>query len=250
MARLRPFWSYYGAKVMLAAAYPKPRYSTVIEPFAGSAGYSLLHHDRDVWLNDMDDHIAAVWRFLIDATPNDVLSLPLLEAGQSVHDIDIPDGARSLIGFLTNIAASQPKVTMPVSPSWGNSSYYWGVARRKLVASQVNAIKHWKFTQGSYMDLPDIEATWFIDPPYKGRAGSYYRHGSTAIDYDHLAQWCLSRKGQVIVCETEGADWLPFKRVSPLAGAVRKSIEVAWCRPPYDEGNVLDMFTGWEDDTE
>ena len=76
------------------------------------------------------------------------------------------------------------------------------------------------------------EATWFIDPPYQV-AGRHYRFGSEQLDYARLAKWCRSRPGQVIVCENEGADWLPFR---PLAAvkttrAKRRSKEVIWARP-------------------
>lgn len=33
---------YYGRKKQLAKLYPKPNYSVIIEPFAGSAAYSLF----------------------------------------------------------------------------------------------------------------------------------------------------------------------------------------------------------------
>lgn len=36
-------------------------------------------------------------------------------------------------------------------------------------------------------------------------------HGSSTIDYKVLGEWVLSLPGQVIVCEGDGADWLPFK---------------------------------------
>ena len=38
---LKPFWRYYGGKYRAAPAYPPPRLGTIVEPFAGSAGYSL-----------------------------------------------------------------------------------------------------------------------------------------------------------------------------------------------------------------
>jgi hypothetical protein len=40
---LRPFFSYYGAKWGLGRHYSAPAHWTVVEPFAGSAGYSLFH---------------------------------------------------------------------------------------------------------------------------------------------------------------------------------------------------------------
>jgi len=34
-------FSYYGSKSKLAQHYPTPKYDTIVEPFAGAAGYSL-----------------------------------------------------------------------------------------------------------------------------------------------------------------------------------------------------------------
>ena len=72
---------------------------------------------------------------------------------------------------------------------------------------------------GDYRSAPDLEATWFVDPPYqptrgmKTGQGLGYAPGCTSreLDYGELAEWCRSRRGQVIVCEQEGADWLPFR---------------------------------------
>ncbi len=71
------------------------------------------------------------------------------------------------------------------------------------LALQVQQIRHWKVTHGSYVDVENEDATWFIDPPRQLPAHK-------EIDFDHLGPWCRSRKGAVIVCENEGADWLPF----------------------------------------
>jgi hypothetical protein len=81
------------------------------------------------------------------------------------------------------------------------------------------------YREGSYEDAPDVEATWFIDPPYQhaNRRG-YLCKG---IDYARLSDWCRSRRGQVIVCEQEGADWLPFKPLADVAthrGAVSREV--------------------------
>jgi site-specific DNA-adenine methylase len=74
------------------------------------------------------------------------------------------------------------------------------------IAATLAHLKQWDITHGSYTDLPDIEATWLIDPPYQpliSTAGNDYTTGASGIDYQHLAEWCKSRKGQVIVCEQQ-----------------------------------------------
>lgn len=71
-------FSYYGSKSKVVKYYPEPMYDTIIEPFAGSARYSL-HGDnwkRNVILVDKYDVICSIWSFLIKAKEEDVLSLP------------------------------------------------------------------------------------------------------------------------------------------------------------------------------
>lgn len=73
-----------------------------------------------------------------------------------------------------------------------------------------------------YESLPDLgTATWFIDPPYTG-AGKHYKFGVGGLDHNHLAEWCRSRDGQVIVCESGSARWLPFEPVG-LVRSTRKT---------------------------
>src|SRR5271169_3327714 len=69
-------------------------------------------------------------------------------------------------------------------------------------------IRHWRVCLGDYNDCDDRMATWFIDPPYSSKSGRLYTYSE--IDYGDLGQWCRERTGQKIVCEMEGATWLPF----------------------------------------
>jgi hypothetical protein len=61
--------------------------------------------------------------------------------------------------------------------------------------------------------MPNVEATWFVDPPYQHVAKSYRNDeiDCNTVDFPALAAWVRSRSGQVIVCEQAGADWLPFE---------------------------------------
>jgi 16S rRNA G966 N2-methylase RsmD len=74
--------------------------------------------------------------------------------------------------------------------------------------------------------IANVEATWFIDPPYQ-KAGKYYT-GHNKMDFEKLGEWCKSRKGQVIVCENQGADWLPFRFLTEHRGSMQKNTEVIW----------------------
>ena len=234
MSDLKSFFSFYGSKWRLAPKYPAPEYGTIIEPFAGSAGYSVRHADKNILLIERDPVIASVWEYLISASPADILALPHVEDGGSVDDYpELPAGARAFMGFWVNQAAAQPaKIMSKWSRDYPGPGRY-GASVRARVAGQLHAVRHWQIMAGDdYTAAPDIEATWFIDPPYSDR-GKHYKYGSKLINYTELADWCRSRRGQVLVCENEGADWLPFvpfsRQIGTTAhGIVRYSQEVIW----------------------
>lgn len=235
---LRPFFGFYGGKWRDSPRhYPSPSHETIVEPFAGSAGYSLRCHDRKVVLFEKDPVLAAIWKYLIKVSSKEILRIPDLRSGETVDDLKICQEARWLVGFWLNRGVSAPRK----SPSkWMRARIrpgsFWGERVRTLVAAQVPAIRHWTVHNRSYQDGPSPGvATWFIDPPYQ-RAGKHYKFGSESIDYLELAQWCMERRGQVIVCENKGADWLPF---TPLATVKttrvrRRSKEVVWTNAPAE----------------
>jgi site-specific DNA-adenine methylase len=204
----RPFFTYYGSKWRAAPRYPFPMHDTIVEPFAGAAGYSIRHANKKVILVEKNAKMASVWRYLIKATSAEILSLPLIKPGQSVDDLNISQEARILIGLNCNKGAASPSKRLS---KWANGkpNEFWGEKFRQRVAQNVERIKHWTLIESDYSNAPKINATWFIDPPYNNKAGSYYP--TQVEDYQSLATWCKSRQGQVMVCENEGADWLPFE---------------------------------------
>lgn len=58
-----PFFKIFGSKHRLAATYPRPEHDTVIEPFAGAAGYATRYADRRVVLFEVDPKIVALWSY-------------------------------------------------------------------------------------------------------------------------------------------------------------------------------------------
>ncbi len=205
---IKPFWCYYGGKYRIAPRYPAPLYSEIVEPFAGAAGYSTRYPDHRVTLVDADPTIAALWAYLIRVSAAEIRALPLEIA--SVDDIAGAPEARSLVGFWLNKGTASPCRTPSAWMRAGiRPGSFWGAEIRERIASQVDRIRHWKIIHGSYTAAPTSPATWFVDPPYAGKAGRHYRHN--AIDFAHLAQWCRMLPGQVMVCENLGADWLPFR---------------------------------------
>jgi len=225
---LKPFFSYYGGKWRIAPKYPAPRYSTIVEPFAGSAGYSLRYPDRDVLLVEKYDVLYGIWSYLIRVSEEEILGLPDVPDGGKINDIPgICQEARWLMGFCVNNATSTP---MQSNGAWARSdptsAKFWNAARRQRIASQLHAIRHWQVIHASYEDIDPVEATWYVDPPYQVK-GYYYKHKD--IDYEHLGRWCQSLAGQVIVCEGQDADWLPFEHfVDAWSNKNMRSPEMIW----------------------
>jgi site-specific DNA-adenine methylase len=195
-----------------------PTRRCIVEPFAGSAGYATLYYDREVILYDKNPIIAGVWDYLIKAKSSEILALPELLEG-SARDLPICQEARWLIGLRCGYAVTSPTSIKP-SGSRGRSAIHKGRMQRfqgnswanpdvkVLIARQVEFIRHWKVVNGSYDQIDNRDATWFVDPPYQHVGG--YKCSNTDIDFAHLGQWCRGRTGQVMVCENDEADWLPF----------------------------------------
>lgn len=201
---LRPFFSYFGGKWTLAPRYPPPEHDVLVEPFAGSAGYATRYPDREVVLVERAPHIAALWEWLIGVSVDEVMSLPL-----DVAAIEgLCDAAQTLIKLWTQRGGVCPR--KPTRSRWMMSgrwpSSFWGSYARERIARQVPHIRHWRVIDGDYSTAPDVDATWFVDPPYIG--ARHYR--ASVDDYGQLGEWCRQRRGLIIACEQSGAEWLPF----------------------------------------
>lgn len=230
---IKPFFCYFGGKWRLAPYYAAPQHDTIIEPFAGAAGYSTRYCDRKVLLFDKDPVVCGVWDYLIKVSPAEVLKLPL--KFDHVDEISVSQEAKYLIGFWLDKGGAKPaKRPSPrmIKPSWQHRpKSHWGPEIRERIASQVSRVKHWRVVCGDYTAAPNVAATWFVDPPYQV-AGNVYTHGAKSLDYPALARWAGTRIGQVIVCENSGATWLPFQffRSSKSTHKAGKTVnhEVIW----------------------
>ena len=235
-SRLAPFWNYYGGKYRTAPRYPKPSHGTIIEPFAGAAGYSMRYHAANVILVEKYPVICEVWRYLIGASRADIMRIPLVEHVDALPDCT-PQGARWLVGFNMNTAAASPRLSLSAGNRWltahGRNYAGWTEARRERTAAQVGSISHWRVVEGDYTMAPDLEVTWFVDPPYQ-QGGEHYVHPSGRIDYTALGEWCQNLRGQIIVYESEGADWLPFVTTAPVKGLQSTKREAVWIRDQND----------------
>lgn len=214
---MRPLFSYFGGKWKHVPRYPRPEHDTIVEPFAGAAGYATAYYGRKVILVEKSPVIAALWRYLIAVKPEEILKLPTFRAGEKISDVPwlIPE-ARTLLGLRVGQGSQAPRDK--ASP-WGADN--WNDRAKETLAKQVELIRHWTIIEGDYSAAPDVKATWFIDPPYQVEGFRYLASGN-AIDFPKLGEWCRARKGLVMVCENEGADWLPFVPFFELKGAAQK----------------------------
>jgi hypothetical protein len=227
-----PFFSYFGSKNTISSKYPPPKHDVIIEPLAGAAGYSTLHWEKNIILIDKYFRIARLWKYLISATEKDILNLPLVERDQNIRDIEyLSDEERDLIGFWINRGTEKPKNYLsPRAIETNNKGQCgsWSELTRKRLAKNIYKTDHWKVYLGDYSIAdPPFKATWLIDPPYK-KMGYCYVCPLLDSDYKKLAEWCKTREGQVIVCENESADWLPFTYLCNTEGSRCRTKELVW----------------------
>lgn len=224
-------WSYYGSKSKIVDLYPPPKYGKIIEPFAGSARYSLRYFDRQILLVDRSEIITGIWKWLKQCSPNDILTLPEPKPGEKIHrkDFDCIEAAW-LVGFFIQMGVASPGLTA--------SKYSEGEipTQKRNIASQLWKIKEWEIRHDCYKNIENIEATWFVDPPYE--IGGY-KYKYSKIDYPELAEWCKERNGQAIVCENTKAEWLPFKPFKQIqGGANTNTTEAIWSNFKTNYDNV------------
>jgi len=219
-------FSYYGSKSKVVKYYPPPIHDHIIEPFAGSARYSLRYWQHKVTLIENYELLVNLWHWLQKCEPKDILELPSMERGETTDDYKFScQEAKWMMGFMVQQGVNAPRKTVSSVGNFGKC-----IERDKIrIAGDLHKIKHWTIVHGDYRDVDNYyPKTWFIDPPYK-RGGEYYRTGNKHIDYKELAKWCIDRNGQTIVCEnSRGGDWLPFKHLREMRGSKKTTTEVVW----------------------
>lgn len=227
-------WSYYGSKSKVVDLYPRPKCQKIIEPFAGSARYSLKWFDRDVLLVDKYPVIVRLWHFLQKCQPSDIMRLPEPTYKQSVESFDISPDEKLLLGFMVAQGIASPQ---KIVQQFSDIPH-----EKKRISESLFKIKHWKIVLGSYDEIENQQATWFIDPPYQ-IGGEHYRMSNKDLDYSKLASWSQSRLGHVIVCENTKADWLPFFAMRQMTGAYTTTTEAIWSNYPTDfDAQQLSLF--------
>ena len=84
-------FSYYGSKSKIVDLYPPPKHKKIIEPFCGSARYSLKYWQNDVLIMDKSENLINVWKWLQQCSKNDILKLPKLTTGLDIRKIELSE---------------------------------------------------------------------------------------------------------------------------------------------------------------
>lgn len=243
MKPINPLMKVFGSKFSATkrGSYPAPLPgSTIFEPFAGSAGYSLNYHWHNVVIYETNPHLAYLWQWLLgSATSDDILGIPLnLPVGSDIRDCsDLSHGQQLLLKSWqrTNNHGNCWTVS-----AWGNSPGQWTLNTRKRVAEEIHAVKHWQFRP-----IPWTEpGTYFCDSPYLYN----YQYGVKGFDFAGYAAKVnnLPPEAMAICCEAacpktgSVPDYLPFEFSHSQVTSRRKatnnhhSKELVYVKRPQD----------------
>lgn len=213
LMKIGPLFKWFGSKWSGAKHYPAPLYDTIVEPYAGSAGYSLNYCDKNVILYDANKNVWALWEWLINYAsynPCAIKEIPIdIPAFTDIRTLGLSTGQELLLKHWqrTNNVGN----CWTTSP-WGNKPGQWTANTRARVTEQVTAIKHWKLLNNEV----EFESnhTYFIDPPYQFN----YQYGMHGFNWHNLGKQILNAPpfSQYIVCEArcpktgKAPTWLPF----------------------------------------
>jgi hypothetical protein len=222
--RLHPLFKWFGSKWSASKLYPKPEHQIIIEPYAGSAGYSLNYSDRDVYIYDSHPALGKLWPWLIHAaTQQLILDIPInLPVGTNIRTIGLSEGQQLLLRMWQRTNNCSDCWTVS---KWGSLPGQWTANTRARVAEEVSGIKHWKWGDLGSSWKWSTPATWHIDPPYlyNYRYGCKFDHEDLAVKVSRIASDSL-----IIVCEAtcpktgQVPSYLPFQPFARRVTSRRK----------------------------
>jgi len=175
--------------------------------------------------------VIKIWHFLQKASEKDIIGLPNLTYKQTVEDYNLSEEEKLFLGFLVARGVRRPQKIV--------QKFSCVEQDKAKIAKNLYKIKHWKIRLGNYKDIENTEATWFVDPPYQnignisggansGKSTYNVNENGNKIDFKLLANWCIERNGQTIVCENTASTWLPFLPLKKQRGQLLTSMEAVW----------------------
>lgn len=211
LKKINPLFKSFGSKWSSAKHFPKPfSGSTIFEPFAGSAGYSLNYADHNVVLWEINPLLQELWFWLInEARSVDVLDIPLnVPEGTDIRTLGLSRGQQLL---LKNWQRTNNIGNCWTISAWGNKPGQWVKSTRDRVADEIHAVKHWQLRPIDWTE----QGTYFCDSPY------YYNYKYGIKDFDFVAYAANVGKvppGSLVICceavcpKTQAIpDYLPFQ---------------------------------------
>ncbi len=195
---MNPFITWFGGKWRAAPSYPSAeKFHTIVEPFAGSAGFSCRYPDKKIILAESDPHLYPLWKWLIhEATPQDILAIPVgVPEYTDIRTLELSHGQA--------IFLKSRQRTNNFGNCWTTSKdeyslHKWTQVKRASVADSLATIKHWEIHKDGWelLENPIEGALYFIDPPYQYN----YKYGCKNFDYARLGR-AISALPNVIACE-------------------------------------------------
>lgn len=207
---------YYGAKNLLSKYYSEPEHNIIIEPFCGSAAYSCFHLFKNKNLKsilcDKNKDVSIAWDFILNCSEEDVKNYKTPNIGEYAYDF-----------LIKTCSASNASSKCKKMKYTERLDRVFQIQKRRILKF-LPIRNRIKFINDDYENLKynKEKHTWFIDPPYqiKLKNNSVFQNGNgyskdcntENINFENLKKYIFSKKGQIIVCEKEGANWLPFKK--------------------------------------
>lgn len=230
-------FNYFGSKQRLAPTYQPPGYDVIVEPFAGAAAYSVYwlkqRSDIEAVLFDVDPMVVGLWRRILEMSPDELWTYPDPVVGQMSSDMLWGSCASATSSWRSVAAGRQFQVTEWMARDFPTIKRRMAADLAEIGGGRI------KVVEASWDTVPNMSATWFIDPPYQHQ-GHRYTSGN-GIDFDLLGRWCQSRQGQVIVTEAAPADWLDFEPHRIHQDQTnQKRMELVWYSHP--EPTLLDIM--------
>src|SRR6266404_1750394 len=92
--KISPLFKWFGSKWQSGKHYPQPTHETIVEPFAGGAGYSLNYCDKKVIVWEDDPNLFRLWNWLIGAaTSEEIRAIPVgISEGTDIRTLRLSAG--------------------------------------------------------------------------------------------------------------------------------------------------------------